>query len=106
MSFVLGYDGDTGFAAPLHLRVFRDATRLDVRAEVPEVLAWMDRDDASPLPPLEGVFTTPTLAVGAFTLDGVRVEFDDGDGVDAAGPFAGVSGRVESTEDAAADPSP
>ena len=99
MSFVLGYDGGTDFAAPLRLRVTRDGTRLDVRAEVPEVLAWMDRDDASPLPPVEGSFTTPTLTVGAFTLDGVRVEFDDGDGVDAAGPFAGVRGRVDSTED-------
>lgn len=105
MPFVLGYDGPGDFTAPLRLRLQRGGTRLDLRAIVPEVLAWMDRDDASPLPPVDGTFDTPELVVGAFTLDGVHVDFEDGAPIDGEGAFANVRGSAESTEPVA-DPSP
>lgn len=98
MAFSLSYDGATDISDPLRLRLARDATRLDTRLVLPELLAWMDRDGASPLPPLDGTLDTPELVVGAFTLQGVHVEFDD-DGAAADGPFATVRSDVGSSED-------
>lgn len=91
MSFALNYTGATDLADPLHLRLQSDATTLDSRLVLPDVLAWMDRDDASPLPPIVGTLDTPQLVVGAFTLDGVHVEFDDG------GPGRDFAGKVVSS---------
>lgn len=109
MPFVLGYAGASDLSDPLRLRVQRGGTTLDARAVVPDVLAWMDAPDRSPLPPIEGLFETPKLTFGAFTLDGVRVEFeDDGvddddaddDGADAAADdeFADVEASTTSSE--------
>lgn len=105
IAFALNYTGAADLGDPLRLRLTRDGTRLVSRLRLPEVLAWMDREGASPLPPITGTLVTPAIVIGGFTLDGVRITFDDGDddgdGVAAHGPFANVRSTVVSTEDGA-----
>ncbi|MFY2765446.1 hypothetical protein [Arenimonas sp. MALMAid1274] len=75
--FSLAYEGDTDLADPLSLRLVQDQTRLDTELAVPEVLAWLDKASASPLPPLVGRMETPQLSVGGATLEGVRVRIEE-----------------------------
>lgn len=82
--FTLEYDGATDFSAPLSLTLVRDQTRLETQVAVPEMLSWLDRPDASPLPPMVGKLETPTLSVGGATLEGVRVTIEDDEPVEPA----------------------
>jgi len=78
LPFALDYLGaaDLGDVAGLQLR--RDATRFDARFRLPDVLAWIDTmAAASPLPPLDGVLSTPRLEISGATLEGVEIEFDE-----------------------------
>ena len=63
--------------AALHLR--RDATTFDARFRLPTMLAWLDSEATSPLPPLDGRLLTPRLEISGAVLEGVEVDFDDGD---------------------------
>lgn len=76
LAFGLEYEGASDFSTPLALKLQRDQTGLQSRFAVPEVLAWLDGDRVNPLPPLQGVLTTPGLVVGGATLEGVRIEFE------------------------------
>jgi len=75
LAFVLEYEGASDFSTPLALQLQRDQTELKSSFAVPEVLAWLDGDRINPLPPLQGVLTTPSLVVGGATLEGLRIEF-------------------------------
>ncbi len=93
LAFRVAYSGSDDLAAPLTLDVERDATTLHSVLVVPEVLAWLDADDAGLLPPLRGELATPQLQVGAFVLEDVRIRVVD----DA--PAAGTGGEAEAAGD-------
>jgi hypothetical protein len=60
------------------LRIDRDATHFDGGFRAPEVVSWIDADDAgSPLPPLDGRVTTPSIDLAGAQLQGVEVTLDD-----------------------------
>jgi hypothetical protein len=82
---VLDYAGPFDFSDIARLRMQRDETRVDARFHLPEVLAWLDADATSPLPPLSGTAHVPTLEIGGATLEGVDVRMDDPT-MDAASP--------------------
>jgi hypothetical protein len=69
--------GPSDFSSIAHLQLTRDATRFDGRFRLTDVLAWIDANDASPLPPLSGRITTPTLDVAGAILEGVDIELHD-----------------------------
>ena len=85
LPFVLDYAGPFDLSDIARLRVQRDATKVDARFRLPDVLAWLDADAASPLPPLSGNARTPTIQIGGATLEGVDVRMDD-PALDAASP--------------------
>lgn len=75
LPFALSYAGrDFSGIASLLLR--RDATRLDARFRLPDVIAWTD-GDTSPLPPLDGRLATPRMRISGAELEGVELELDD-----------------------------
>lgn len=78
LQFDLRYRGkaDLGAVAALGLR--RDATRFDGRLRVFDVGNWINaKSTASPLPPLDGILTTPALDISGAKLEGVEIMFDD-----------------------------
>lgn len=78
LPFALDYAGPANLSGPARLNLQRDDTALDVRFHLPDVLAWIDRIDAgTPLPPLDGTFSTPRLEMAGATLDGVEIEFSE-----------------------------
>ena len=84
LPFALRYDGVPAFEDVASLRLQRDATRFDGRFRLPEVLAWLDQADGSPLPPLAGTLATPELEITGARLEGVEIEFDDSDATGAS----------------------
>ncbi|MGO4550392.1 hypothetical protein AB4059_04725 [Lysobacter sp. 2RAF19] len=74
---VLDYAGPFDFSSVARLQLARDETRFDARFALPAVLAWIDADPGSPLPPLSGRLTTPTLDIGGALLEGVDVRMHD-----------------------------
>ena len=80
LPFTLGYAGALDFSDTFDLGIQRDATRLDARLRVREVLAWRDAAAAdSPLPPIEGRLVTPRLDIAGAQLEGVEVNFEADD---------------------------
>ena len=86
LAYVLAYAGPLDFGAPLSLQLVRDETRLDSTLALPAMLAWLDQDNASLLPPLQGRLETPRLVVNGVTLEGVRVIVEE-DAPSATGPL-------------------
>jgi hypothetical protein len=86
LPFVLHYIGrpDLSEIATLHLE--RDSTVFDGRFRLPDVVAWINVDKLSPLPPLDGHVTTPRLEISGVQLEGVEVSIDDPALPDGAGP--------------------
>jgi len=78
LPFALDYSGTPAFDDPMHLRLTRDATRFDGRFRVRDVSAWTQANArGTPIPPIDGTLTTPTLVVGSATLEGVEIHTDD-----------------------------
>ncbi len=77
LAYTLAYDGPKDFSAPLALTLTRDDTSLEGRFEVNEVLAWVDAESASPLPPLVGSLSTPRMEVAGATLEGIRIQVEE-----------------------------
>lgn len=78
LPFVLGYRGPANLAGDSNLQLRRDATRFDGHFRLPDVLAWIDAAaDGTPLPPIDGRLTTPTLEISGATLEGVEITFED-----------------------------
>ncbi|HVR82626.1 MAG TPA: hypothetical protein VHF02_11185 [Luteimonas sp.] len=77
LPFALRYIGkpDLSEVATLHLQ--RDATFFDGRFRTPDLIAWINADPASPLPPLDGHVTTPRLEISGAQLEGVEITLDD-----------------------------
>lgn len=78
LPFALGYAGPMDIGAPIALRLQRDATTFDARFRLPVVQQWLDQPPGgTPLPPLQGRLTTPTLEIAGARLEGVEVDFED-----------------------------
>ncbi len=78
LPFALDYNGAMAFSDPASLTLHRDATALDARFRLPQVLAWLDADsNGSPLPPLAGRLSTPKAEIAGATLEGVEIELDE-----------------------------
>ncbi|WP_119718686.1 AsmA family protein [Cognatilysobacter tabacisoli] len=78
LPFALAYDGALDFAAPIDLRLQRDATVFDARFRLPVVQAWLDAaPGGTPLPPLRGRLTTPALEIAGARLEGIEIDFED-----------------------------
>lgn len=78
LPFALAYAGRSDLSDIATLALQRDGAAFDGRFRLPEVLAWIDMfDRGSPLPPLRGRFSAPTLVISGATLDGVEVEFSE-----------------------------
>lgn len=85
LPFVLTYSGAPDFTgiAALHLR--RDAADFDARFRLQDIQAWLARDPADPLPPLDGRVHAARLDIAGARLDGVEIEIDE-PGIPDAGP--------------------
>jgi hypothetical protein len=74
LPLMLRYAGALDLSDDLHLLLRRDTTRFEAKFGLYDVLAWTERSDGSPLPPLDGRLTTPRLEISGATLEGVEVE--------------------------------
>ncbi|MGV8942063.1 MAG: hypothetical protein ACOH1P_11100 [Lysobacter sp.] len=80
LPFVLDYTGPASLDGDIDLQLQRDALRFDGRFRLPRILDWLEqRASGTPLPPLDGTLTVPTLTIAGATLTGVEIEFDDSD---------------------------
>jgi len=78
LPFALDYRGRADLSATTALRLRRDTTRFDGEFRLPSIVHWIDTfDRASPLPPLKGHLSSPTLDIAGATLEGVEVEFGE-----------------------------
>lgn len=77
MPFALDYKGALAFSDAASLSLRRDATAFDARFRLPDVLAWLEAGNASPLPPLAGKLSTPRIELDGAMLEGVELELDD-----------------------------
>lgn len=72
--FDIHYQGAADFSDPVSLKVERGETRLDATAVITEVQAWLANEDRTPLPPMLGRFTAPSLEIEGFTLENVQAD--------------------------------
>lgn len=77
LAYTLAYDGPADLAAETQLTLKRDETTAESTLALPELLAWLDREDASPLPPLQATLSTPSVVVSGVTLEGVRIRIEE-----------------------------
>lgn len=78
--FTANYTGAGDFSAPLSLTLVRERTRAEAVLAVPELLAWLDKAHATPLPPLRAKLETPSVVVAGVTLEGVRISIEEDEG--------------------------
>ena len=74
LAFSLAYDGAEDLSDPLSLEVTRGQTRLDASLVIEEVQAWLANEERTPLPPMLGRFTAPSLEIEGFTLENVQAD--------------------------------
>jgi hypothetical protein len=85
----ISYTGKTDFSDPVSLIVTREPTRLQATLRVAELQDWIAVDNGSPVPPLNGTLSTPSLVLDGVELQGVEIEVsDDGASVPPVGPAA------------------
>lgn len=77
LPFALRYVGKPNLTEIATLQLQRDDTRFDSRFRLQEITAWIDADDGSPLPPLDGRLSTPRLQISGAQLQGVEITLDD-----------------------------
>jgi len=74
LGFTLDYSGALDMSGELNLQLHRGQTRLDSLLRPNQLADWLSRPQASPLPPLQGRLSTPTLQFPGVTLHGVEVK--------------------------------
>ncbi|GAB2660446.1 AsmA family protein [Arenimonas aestuarii] len=74
LEFSLAYDGPADLSDPLSLEVTRGETRLDARLVIADLQAWLANEARTPLPPMLGRFTAPSLEIEGFTLENVQAD--------------------------------
>lgn len=77
LPFALDYVGTPTLDDAASLRLTRDAASFDGRFRLPEVLAWMDMPQGSPIPPLRGRITAEMIEISGTKLEGIDVRIDD-----------------------------
>lgn len=77
LPFQLEYAGQPDLSGVATLQLSRDAASFDGRFRLSDMTAWIDADESSPLPPLDGRLTTPTLEIAGAQLQGVEITLDD-----------------------------
>lgn len=73
----LDYAGKTDFSDPLSLALEKKETKLEATLRIAQMQAWATRENASPLPPLDGRLMTPELDLEGIVLKGIEVEIRD-----------------------------
>lgn len=84
LAYTLAYGGPTDLSAGSRLTLKRDDTTAEATLALPELLTWLDRDDAGLLPPLQAKLMTPSLVVAGVTLEGVRISIEEDDAEESA----------------------
>ncbi|HUH89547.1 MAG TPA: hypothetical protein VLZ76_02655, partial [Lysobacter sp.] len=80
LPFVLDYTGPANLGGDIALQLQRDAMSFAGRFRLPGILDWLDQfASGTPLPPLDGRLTVPTIEIAGATLTGVEIELDDSD---------------------------
>lgn len=74
LEFSLAYTGAGDLSDPVSLQASRGETRLDATLVIAKVQAWLANDKRTPLPPMLGRFTAPTLEIEGFTLENVQAD--------------------------------
>jgi len=78
LGFTLDYTGALDLSGKLELQLQRGPTRLDASIRPDQLADWLsrDRDTPSPLPPLQGRLSTPTLELPGIILHGIEVDVE------------------------------
>jgi len=74
--FSLTYSGAADLTATLDLHLQQTQTRLETRLRLPVLLAWLDANADSPLPPLQGRVSMPLLELSGARLRGIELDMD------------------------------
>ena len=77
LPFRLRYSGKPDVSEIIELGLARDAVRFESRFRLDAVLGWVEQSVGSPLPPLDGTLSAPTLEISGATLEGVEITVDD-----------------------------
>ncbi len=78
LPFGLRYNGRSNLSDIAELELKRDATQFHGRFHALEIAAWIDATVSdSPLPPLDGQITTPSIDIAGAHLEGVHLSLDD-----------------------------
>lgn len=79
MPFAIRYSGALALDAPVQLRLDHAGARFDGSARIADITAWFAAGDGgAPVPPLRGTLHADRIDIGGAQLDGVEIEFDDG----------------------------
>ena len=73
----LHYQGGSDLSGPLQARLQRDEATLDLALSPSTLMAWLDADTRSPLPPLQGELQAPRLVIDGVELEGVTLRIDE-----------------------------
>lgn len=85
----ISYTGKTDFSDPVSLIVTREPTQLQASLRVDELQEWIEVEDGSPVPPINGTLRTPSMDFDGVELQGVEIEVSDGESsVPPVGPAA------------------
>ena len=74
LKFSLAYEGATDLSDPVSLKLARGETRLDATLVVAQVQAWLADEARTPVPPVRGSFSAPSLVIEGFTLEDVQAQ--------------------------------
>jgi hypothetical protein len=77
LPFALDYVGHPALDDVAALHLARDTAVFDGRFRLPDVLAWLDVPQGSPIPPLQGRVTAATMEISGAKLEGIDVRIDD-----------------------------
>lgn len=77
LAYTLAYEGPADLSALFSLDVVREDTRFESHFVLAEMTAWVNAAGATPLPPLVGTLSTPTMEVAGATLEGVSIQIEE-----------------------------
>lgn len=76
IGFEASFHGITAMQGALELILSRADASVEAQLEVGDVLAWIESEPASPLPPLQGTLRAATLQIEGIRLQGVQLQID------------------------------
>jgi hypothetical protein len=75
----VSYVGKSDLSDPLYLVVAREPTTLQAAVRTEQLREWVAATGGSPLPPLTGTLSTPSMKFDGVELQGVEIEISDGE---------------------------